>query len=68
MCAGTLPLKNAYYGEGDGPILLDDIRCRGTEGNLLECSHAQPLFRSNCNHSEDAAVNCQGGVLYCYTV
>lgn len=56
---GSLPLRSASYGEGAGPILLDNVMCRGSEDNLLECVH-EPLFTNNCAHSEDASVKCQG--------
>lgn len=52
-------MKGAFYGSGDGAILLDDVKCRGTEPNLLQCRHS-PLYSTNCNHSEDAGVICQG--------
>lgn len=55
----SLPVKRALYGEGTGQILLDDVTCAGSEANLLECSHP-PLFVSDCSHSEDAGVKCQG--------
>ena len=58
MIIGSLPLREAYYGSGTGPILLDNVVCKGSESNLLRCNH-QPLFMTNCNHSEDAAVKCE---------
>ena len=61
-----MPTRNASYGEGNGDILLDDVVCSGNEENLLECVH-NPLFTTNCIHSEDAGVNCLGvfvNVLY----
>lgn len=56
---GSLPVKGAVYGRGTGPILLDNVICRGTEENLLQCSH-RPLYQTDCDHSEDAGVVCQG--------
>ena len=57
-----VPLKNSYYGEGTGMILLDDVICAGNEDDLLQCSRrsSSPLFSTNCNHSEDAGVMCEG--------
>ncbi|XP_073656160.1 HHIP-like protein 1 isoform X3 [Tursiops truncatus] len=50
--------KRAEFGEGHAlPILLDDVRCTGSERNLLECAHAG-LGSHNCDHQEDAGVVC----------
>ncbi|XP_039906988.1 scavenger receptor cysteine-rich domain-containing group B protein [Simochromis diagramma] len=47
----------AYFGPGMGTILLDNLKCRGTERSLRSCSH---IFWNvhNCDHSEDAGVTC----------
>ncbi|NXU49065.1 C163A protein, partial [Turnix velox] len=50
-------LSEAAYGEGTGPIWLEKVHCRGTELSLWDCP-AKPLFDKNCDHKEDAAVNC----------
>jgi hypothetical protein len=47
------------FGEGFGPIFLDEVACVGTESTLLSCP-ANPLYDTNCDHSEDAAVECMG--------
>ncbi|XP_063960668.1 uncharacterized protein LOC129267820 [Lytechinus pictus] len=47
------------YGAGEGPILLDNVQCQGTEDNLGGCQH-QGLFNHNCGHAEDAGVRCSG--------
>ncbi len=62
MSVGVIAVKKAQFGEGNGQILLDDMMCRGTEANLLSCPRRNnvPLFSSNCNHSEDAGVICEG--------
>ena len=54
-------LLNAYFGQGGGQIVLDDVQCTGSENKLLACSSA-PLLRvsSNCDHSDDAGVRCEG--------
>ena len=42
--------------EGYGlPILLDDLRCTGTESRLVDCGHTS---EHNCVHYEDVSVQC----------
>ncbi|XP_032110922.1 scavenger receptor cysteine-rich domain-containing group B protein isoform X2 [Sapajus apella] len=48
----------AHFGPGRGPILLDNVKCRGEESTLLLCSHIR-WDAHNCDHSEDASVLCQ---------
>ncbi|XP_046542990.1 deleted in malignant brain tumors 1 protein-like isoform X1 [Haliotis rubra] len=57
----SIPVPNAYYGRGNGDILVDDMNCIGNESNIGYCRH--PLWGSNnCDHSEDAGVMCLPGV------
>ncbi|NXT48727.1 DMBT1 protein, partial [Pluvianellus socialis] len=49
----------ARFGQGTGPIWLDDVICTGAEDNLSQCQ-ARPWGQTNCNHGEDAAVVCSG--------
>ena len=50
---------SAYFGQGTGPIWLDDLVCSGSELTLLQCSH-RGLGSHNCGHSEDVSVRCSG--------
>ena len=54
-------LINAYFGQGGGQIVLDDVQCTGRENKLLACS-SPPILRvsSNCDHSDDVGVRCEG--------
>ena len=57
-CIGAQAVSFAAYGQGTGPILLDDVACTGTETRLIEC-RASPITTHNCVHFEDASVRCQ---------
>ena len=57
--AGAIGLHVAFFGEGVGIILLDDIECIGNESSILDCSHLG-IGTSNCFHNEDVSVLCQG--------
>ena len=54
---GATAFSMAYFGEGVGPIFLDDVRCDGSEIRLVDC----PKENNNhdCIHKEDAGILCQ---------
>lgn len=56
---------SARFGQGTGQIWLDDVNCAGSESVLTEC-RAKPWGDHNCNHKEDAAVECSGTANVCH--
>ena len=50
----------AFFGQGDGPIWLNYLRCTGNERSwLLDCA-ARSIGSYNCGHSDDIGVVCSG--------
>lgn len=54
---GAVAKSSAFFGQGSGPILLDDLNCLGQETNILQCD-AKGWGRNNCGHDEDVGVIC----------
>ena len=48
-------MRGAFFGRGQGSILMDDVQCFGNETRLADCPHDPTPF---CFHSEDAGVIC----------
>uniref|UniRef100_A0A8C4II97 SRCR domain-containing protein n=1 Tax=Dicentrarchus labrax TaxID=13489 RepID=A0A8C4II97_DICLA len=51
--------KSAHFGQGSGPIWLDDVDCSASERFLSDCQH-RGFGTHNCRHSQDAGVVCSG--------
>ena len=54
--SGLVAYSGGTYGQGIGPINLDDVACSGTETTLVACSYDRNT--ADCTHADDAGVRC----------
>ena len=52
--------RGAYFGQGTGPIWLDNVVCTGSETTLASCGHLGFKIIRSCGHYEDMGVRCYG--------
>ena len=57
-----MPHPNAVFGEGDGPIFIDNIACSQNTMSLSNCSVFGLRGFHECDHSQDAGATCEGTV------
>ena len=57
---GEMVDPEEFSGVEDLPILMDDVKCRGMESNLLSCPQLQLNASHDCTHMEDVAISCTG--------
>lgn len=55
---GSVYLLGAYFGQGTGPIVLDNMLCVGTEPRIYDCASSNGVINPVCNHARDASVRC----------
>ena len=58
--------RSAAFGQGSGPIWLDNVACFGNESSIFNCTH-QGIGVHNCGHSEDASAVCYKGKNYMHS-
>ena len=57
---GATARTGAVFGQGIGPILLDEVMCTGLESRLFDCPNPG-IQVQDCSHPEDAGVTCLPG-------
>ena len=60
---GAIAVSSTHFGQGVGPIWLDDVICFGSEPNIDSCSH-NAWGSHNCGHYNDVGVICHGKAIH----
>ena len=58
---GSVAYSNARFGQGTGPIVLNNLVCGGSEPRLLNCLNNGLGNVGTCTHGDDVGVECQEG-------
>ena len=56
----TKVYKAAHFGEGVGPIWLDNLDCEYGETDVGSCRQ-NSIGINDCDHTQDVGVTCSGG-------
>lgn len=52
----AIAYRNAFFGEGEGPVFLDNLGCTGNEQSIVNCSASRNTAFEN--HNKDSGVKC----------
>ena len=62
---GASVFYNAYFGQGFGPIFLDDLLCTGRETRIIDCPRSTSTGVGDIDlcrgHLDDAGLRCVEG-------
>jgi deleted-in-malignant-brain-tumors protein 1 len=58
---GATSYSRAAFGQGYGPIYLDNLGCSSAETSLFSCP-SNGVGSHNCGHNEDAGARCNGEI------
>ena len=53
-----MPLTDASFGRGSGPVHMTLVSCKGNEEIISDCAHYNGIGAINCHHARDAGVVC----------
>ena len=66
VLSGASVFYNAYFGQGFGPIFLDDLLCTGRETRIIDCPRSTSTGVGNIDfcrgHLDDAGLRCVAGM------
>ena len=49
-----------YFGQGSGPIWLDNVYCTGSESTLASCGLLGVNITRSCSSRQDVGIRCYG--------
>ena len=58
---------SAQYGQGAGPIWLNNLQCLGNESDLFMCPQNEIGYQ-NCKHDKDVSAECLGTLVLKYSM
>uniref|UniRef100_A0A4W3GQV4 SRCR domain-containing protein n=1 Tax=Callorhinchus milii TaxID=7868 RepID=A0A4W3GQV4_CALMI len=62
-CGAALSASgDAHFGEGSGPVVTDNVQCKGSESTLRDCQ-SQSWSHRSWSHAYDAGLICSGKYL-----
>lgn len=48
---------SSKFGPGIGYVVIENVKCNGTETSILDC-HLNKLNNVKCYHSDDVGISC----------